>query len=130
MLCAGSRLYATLETRPPAGAAALVSQSGALAGAVLSWAEEQGLGFSKFVSYGNRADLDEVDLLPYLAQDPETRVVALYVESVADGRAFMSVLEACARQKPVVVIKAGRAGSGRRSRPFAHRLAGGGGRRL
>jgi acetate---CoA ligase (ADP-forming) len=115
MLCAGSRLYATLESRPPAGAAALISQSGALAGAVLSWAEEQGLGFSKFVSYGNRADLDEVDLLPYFAQDPETRVIALYIESVANGRAFMSALEACARQKPVVVIKAGRTGSGRRA---------------
>jgi acyl-CoA synthetase (NDP forming) len=111
----GHRLYATLETRPPAGAVALVSQSGALAGAVLSWAGEQGLGFSKFVSYGNRAGLDEIELLPYLATDPETRVVALYIESVADGRAFMDALAACAAVKPVVVIKSGRSGAGRRA---------------
>jgi acetate---CoA ligase (ADP-forming) len=111
----GHRLYATLETRPPAGAVALVSQSGALAGAVLSWAGEQGLGFSKFVSYGNRAGLDEIELLPYLAADPDTRAVALYIESVADGRAFMDALAACAAVKPVVVIKSGRTSTGRRA---------------
>jgi len=109
------RLFASLETRPPTGGVAFISQSGALGGAVLSWAEEQGLGFSKFVSYGNRADLDEVDLLPYLAQDPQTKVVALYIESVADGRAFMRAVDEFTRHKPLVVIKAGRSSSGRRA---------------
>jgi acetyltransferase len=66
--CAGivnthARLFATLETHPPAGRTAFISQSGALGGAVLSWAEEQGLGFSKFVSYGNGADLGPSELL-------------------------------------------------------------------
>ena len=111
----GHALYATLETRPPQGVTALVSQSGALAGAVLAWASEQGLGFSKFVSYGNRADLGEADFLSYLAEDDETRVVALYIESVRDGRAFMAALEQCAARKPVVVIKAGRTQTGQRA---------------
>jgi acetyltransferase len=118
--CAGivnthNHLFATLETRPPAGKIALVSQSGALAGAVLSWAEEQGIGISKFVSYGNRADLDEIQLLPYLAEDPETNVVALYIESVLDGTAFRRVVQEFTRLKPLVVIKSGRTRSGQRA---------------
>lgn len=108
-------LFASLETRPPVGEVTFISQSGALGGAVLSWAEEQGLGFSKFVSYGNRADLDEIDLLPYLAQDPQTSVVALYIESVADGRAFMRAVGEFTRHKPLVVIKAGCTRSGQRA---------------
>ena len=118
--CAGiinthHKLFASLETRPPRGEVAFISQSGALGGAVLSWAEEQGLGFGKFVSYGNRADLDEIDLLPYLAQDVETKVAALYIESVADGRAFMRSMLEFTRHKPLVVIKSGRSQSGRRA---------------
>jgi acetyltransferase len=118
--CAGivnshHHLFATLETRPPQGEVAFISQSGALGGAVLSWAEEQGMGIGKFVSYGNRADLDEIDLLPYLAQDPQTKVAALYIESVADGRAFMRSVREFTRCKPLVVIKSGRSQSGQRA---------------
>jgi acetyltransferase len=108
-------LHPTLEVRPPAGRVALISQSGALGGAVLGWAEEQGLGFSKFVSYGNGADLKAVDFLEYLAEDPDTDVVALYVESVADGRAFMRAARTLAARKPLVVIKSGRTETGRRA---------------
>ena len=118
--CAGivnthHHLFATLETRPPTGKMALISQSGALGGAILSWAEEQGVGISKFVSYGNRADLDEIQLLPYLAEDPETKVVALYIESVTDGKAFRQVVQEFTRVKPLVVIKSGRTSSGQRA---------------
>jgi acetyltransferase len=118
--CAGivnthHHLFASLETRPPAGAVSFISQSGALGGAVLSWAEEQGLGFAKFVSYGNRADLDEIDLLPYLAEDPETRAGALYIESVPDGRRFLEAARAFTRVKPLVVIKSGRSQAGQRA---------------
>jgi acyl-CoA synthetase (NDP forming) len=120
--CAGivntnHNLYATLETRPPKGEVAFISQSGAVAGAVLSLADEQGLGFSKFVSYGNRIDVDESELLLYLARDHTTKVVALYVESVGtgQGRKFMQALRECTRFKPVVVIKAGRTQSGARA---------------
>jgi acyl-CoA synthetase (NDP forming) len=125
--CAGivntsHRLYPTLETPPPPGGVAVVAQSGAVGGVFLAWAKELGLGISKFVSYGNGADLNEIELLEYLAGDPETKVVALYIESVGaiedrgrTGREFMRAVEACTRHKPLVVIKAGRTGSGRRA---------------
>ncbi len=108
-------LFPTLETHPPAGGAALVAQSGAVGGIFLAWAKQHGLGVSKFVSYGNRGDLSEIDFLNYLASDPETQVVALYIESVANGRRFMEAVQTCANQKPVVVIKAGHTQSGQRA---------------
>ncbi|MBW6463820.1 MAG: acetate--CoA ligase family protein [Bacillota bacterium] len=118
--CAGvinnhHKLSLTLETVPPPGKTALVSQSGALGGLILSWAEEQGLGFSKFISYGNAADISETDLLEYLLNDSETEVVALYVESVKDGRRFHEVASRLTKTKPLVVIKSGRTESGRRA---------------
>jgi acetyltransferase len=118
--CAGilntsNNLFATLEMRPPKGQMAFISQSGALGGAVLAWAEEQNIGISKFVSYGNHADLDEIDLLPYLAEDEETRVVGLYVESIKNGRKFIQVAQEFVAKKPLVVIKSGRTASGQRA---------------
>ena len=118
--CAGivntrHQLFPTLETPPPAGGVSLIAQSGAVGGIVLAWAKEFGLGISKFVSYGNGADLNEIDLLHYLAKDNETQVVALYIESVTDGREFMQAVQSCVVQKPVVVIKAGRTASGQRA---------------
>jgi len=109
------RLYPTLETHPPQGDVAFVTQSGAIGGAVLSWAEEQGLGFSKFVSYGNGVDLNEIDFLDYLVDDSDTKVVALYIESVSDGRAFITAAQRLTQEKPLVVIKAGRSVSGQRA---------------
>ena len=118
--CAGivntkHNLFPTLETRPPVGDVAFISQSGALGGAVLSWAEEQGVGFSKFVSYGNAADLSEIDFLEYLRNDEETKVVALYIETVSDGRRFMEAASKLAAVKPLIVIKSGRSESGSRA---------------
>jgi acyl-CoA synthetase (NDP forming) len=118
--CAGilntaNKLFPTLETRPPAGGVALVAQSGAIGGVFLAWARDHGLGVSKFVSYGNRGDLTEIDFLRYLAGDVKTRVVALYIESVTDGREFMEAVRACADRKPVVVLKAGTTQSGQRA---------------
>jgi len=118
--CAGivntkHNLFPTLETRPPTGDVAFVSQSGALGGAVLSWAEAQGVGFSKFVSYGNGADLTDVDFLDMLRDDDESRVVCLYLETVSDGRAFLEAAAELAAVKPLIVIKAGRSASGGRA---------------
>ena len=115
MLNTTHRLYPTLETRPPAGGVAVVAQSGAVGGVMMAWAREFGLGISKFISYGNRADLNEIDFLRYLAGDAETQVVALYIESASGGREFMEAVRECTRQKPVVVIKAGRTQSGQRA---------------
>lgn len=108
-------LFPTLETRPPKGGVSLVAQSGAVGGVFLAWAREQGLGIAKFISYGNGADLTERDFLEYLAEDPETQVVALYLEEVTEGRDFLRALASCTRRKPVVVIKAGRTEAGRRA---------------
>jgi len=118
--CAGivntkHNLFPTLETRPPSGDVAFVSQSGALGGAVLSWAEEQGIGFSKFVSYGNGVDLTDIDFLDALREDEETRVAALYLETVSDGRRFMDAARRLAAAKPLIVIKSGRSESGSRA---------------
>ncbi len=90
------------------GQLALVSQSGALCTAILDWAVARDIGFSAIVSLGNAADIDFGDVLDYLAQDPETSSILLYVEGVRAARGFLSGLRVAARMKPVIVIKAGR----------------------
>ena len=94
------------------GEIAFVSQSGALVTAVLDRARSQGIGFSHMVSLGERADVDFGDLLDYLASDVRTRSILLYIESIEAPRKFMSAARAAARNKPVIVVKAGRAGKG------------------
>jgi acetyltransferase len=95
-----------------AGDVAFVSQSGALVTAVLDWAKSRRIGFSHMVSLGERADVDFGDLLDYLASDARTRSILLYIESITAPRKFMSAARAAARNKPVIVVKAGRAGRG------------------
>lgn len=101
-----------VETPAPDGKLALVSQSGALCTAVLDWSRPQKLGFSTIVSLGNAADIDFGDVLDYLAVDPRTDAIILYIEGIHDSRAFMSGLRAAARAKPVIVIKVGRNSGG------------------
>ncbi len=118
--CAGvmntaARLSASIEPRALPGRVAFITQSGAVGGAVLGLAATRGIGFSKFVSYGNRADLGEPELLEYLADDPETDVIALYLEAVGDGGRLVPVLSKAAAAKPVIAIKAGRTSTGRRA---------------
>ncbi len=95
-----------------AGEVAFVSQSGALVTAVLDWAKSRRIGFSHMVSLGERADVDFGDLLDHLASDARTRSILLYVESIEAPHKFMSAARAAARNKPVIVVKAGRAGNG------------------
>ncbi|MCW3478939.1 bifunctional acetate--CoA ligase family protein/GNAT family N-acetyltransferase [Neisseriaceae bacterium JH1-16] len=97
------------------GRLAFVSQSGALTAAVLDWASAEGIGFSHFVSLGDGADVDFGDMLDYLASDGGTSAILLYVESIRAARKFMSAARAAARNKPVVVVKAGRAPEGARA---------------
>ncbi|HET7865857.1 MAG TPA: acetate--CoA ligase family protein, partial [Burkholderiaceae bacterium] len=94
------------------GGLAFVSQSGALVTAVLDWAKSRRIGFSHMVSLGERSDVDFGDLLDHLASDPHTRSILLYIESIEAPRKFMSAARAAARNKPVIVVKAGRAGNG------------------
>ena len=90
------------------GELAFVSQSGALVTAVLDWARGRGIGFSQVVSLGEHADVDFGDMLDYLASDARTRAILLYIESIEAPRKFMSAARAAARNKPVLVVKAGR----------------------
>jgi len=108
-------LVATLEATPPKGNIALVSQSGSIGGIMMSWAAEEGLGISKFVSYGNANGLNEMDFLRFLQDDPETDVIALYLENIKNGRTFMEVLRQTTKKKPVVIVKSGRTASGQRA---------------
>lgn len=98
-----------------AGPLALVSQSGALCTAILDWATLQKVGFSAVVSLGDAADVDFGDVLDFLALDPATRSILLYIEGIHNARRFMSGLRLAARFKPVVVIKAGRHAEGSRA---------------
>ena len=97
------------------GKLAFVTQSGALATAMLDWANSRGIGFSHFISLGDSADVDFGDVLDYLASDPGTRAILMYMESVKAARKFMSAARAAARNKPVIVVKAGRAPDGARA---------------
>ena len=90
----------------------LLSQSGANAGEIVHGLVSRGIRFSKAISYGNGADLCDHDFLDYAADDPDTEVVAAYIEGVQDGRAFFDALKRCARVKPVVILKGGRTQSG------------------
>ncbi|MBC7220691.1 acetate--CoA ligase family protein [Candidatus Bipolaricaulota bacterium] len=103
-----ARLNATFAPRGAfAGTIAFISQSGALGSAVLNWAWQREVGFSFFVSLGNKAVLAENDLLAALARDPETRVIAAYLEGVEDGPEFVRLASEVTRDKPVLVLKAG-----------------------
>jgi acetyltransferase len=96
------------HTGAQAGRIAFVSQSRALTTALLDWAGSRGIGFSHFISLGDSADVDFGDVLDYLAADPATRAILLYIESVQHARKFMSAARAAARNKPVIAVKSGR----------------------
>lgn len=97
------------------GDLALISQSGAIASGLVEWGRSRGVGFSAAVSLGDAADIDAGDLLDWFAQDPKTRAILMYVESIFDARKFMSAARAAARAKPVVVVKSGRHAQGARA---------------
>jgi acetyltransferase len=106
-------LNASFAHRPALkGNLAFVAQSGALATAMLDWACSANIGFSTVISMGNGADVDFGDLLDYLCYDPHTRAILLYVEAIGGARKFMSAARAAARNKPVIVVKAGRHAQG------------------
>ena len=95
------------------GDMAIVSQSGTVGAALIDWASQDRLGFSAFVSLGNRADVDEADLISFFSDDPNTKVIALYIEGVKDAAKFLAAVKAC--RKPLVILKAGRTQQGRKA---------------
>ena len=110
------RLNASFSARmPESGNVSFISQSGALCTAVLDFAADRDFGFSKFISIGNKADVDELDLLRYLHADKETEVIMIYLEELRHGAEFVETVKKITSgdsPKPVLVIKSGRTGAG------------------
>jgi acetyltransferase len=98
---------------PKKGNIAFLSQSGALLDSVLGMSEEENIGFSKVVSYGNEADLGLTDFVNYLKDDEETKVISIYFEGLKDGRKFMEVAKEVVKVKPIIAIKSGRTDKGK-----------------
>ncbi len=102
-------LNATFAKDPPqAGSVAFLSQSGALLSAILDWSHREQVGFSAIVSTGSMLDVGWGDLIYYFGDDPHTKSILLYMESVGDARSFLSAAREVALTKPIIVIKAGR----------------------
>jgi acetyltransferase len=100
---------------PVPGKIGLISQSGALCTAILDHAKSERIGFSKFISFGNKADLNEIDFLSYLGNDPQTKVILLYVEDLSDAREFMRIAKQITtgeNAKCIIAIKSGRTSEG------------------
>jgi len=110
------RLNATFATHMPRqGQLGLISQSGALCTALLDYAKGRGIGFSRFVSFGNKSDVTEIDLLRSLARDPHTKVIVMYIEDLSAGLPFIDACHEIThgdRPKPILVIKTGRTTEG------------------
>ena len=112
------RMNASFATKmPKAGNIAFISQSGALCTAVLDFAEGKNIGFSKFISFGNKADVNETDLLRYLKDDPDTEVILMYLEDITNGREFLETAREITWEahKPMLAIKSGRSAEGARA---------------
>ncbi len=93
--------------KPQIGGVSFVSQSGAVGSTVLDLISHEGFGLAKFISYGNAVIVDEADILEYLSNDPDTKVIIFYIEGVKRGREFIEVAKRATLKKPVVIIKGG-----------------------
>jgi acetate---CoA ligase (ADP-forming) len=119
--CVGTLdLYTGLNTTfiqgvPDTGGIGFVSQSGAVGGGVVDYIRNKKVGFSNFASLGNEADVTEADVIEYLGHDPNTHVIATYVEMIRDGRRFIDVATTITPHKPIVLLKAGRTSAGARA---------------
>ena len=108
VLAPTNKLNASFAADMPAeGITGYLSQSGALLAAVLDMANAKGIGFSKLISVGNKADIDELDVIRAFGEDPHTKVIAGYLESISNGSAFVSQAEAISAKKPILLMKPG-----------------------
>jgi len=113
LMCPAHKLNASFGgPLPEPGAIGYFSQSGSLLAAIVDKARSGGVGFSKLVSIGNKADVNELDVLRFLAQDEDTRVIAGYLETITDADAFVREAERISRDKPILLMKAGETGAG------------------
>lgn len=114
IICPYASLFATgTHTRPEKGSVGFISQSGNLGNQLIHWAEQQGIGVSLFAGIGNEAIITCTDCLEYLENDPHTKIIILYVESVVNGAHFIEVARRVNRKKPLIVLKGGQSEAGR-----------------
>jgi len=113
ILTTGDEVVAT--PRPMPGNITIVTQSGAFGAAALDYLAGRQIGVSKFVSFGNKCDVDEAEMLHYLLHDDKTKVILLYVEDIKSGRNFLKVAKEVAEKKPIVALKSGRTEAGARA---------------
>ena len=100
------------QMMPPKGNMAFISQSGAMMVAIIDWSVTSGIGFSKVISLGNKAGVNEIELLQYLAEDDETKVIICYLESISDDDDFVRTMRETAVKKPIIVLKSGSSSAG------------------
>jgi len=100
-------LPASRLVRPKKGKISFITQSGATGSTVLDLMAKENYGFSKFISYGNAADITETDLIEYLGKDKHTKVICMYTESIKDGKRFLAVAKKVTKKKPIIVLKGG-----------------------
>jgi len=110
-----NRLCASWPLVTKSGPIAIISQSGTVGAAIEMWAQAAQIGISGFVALGNKADVDETDLIDLFKEDPSTRVISLYIEGVRDGRRFMESVRSARQKKPIVVLKPGTTQKGARA---------------
>jgi acyl-CoA synthetase (NDP forming) len=113
VLSTGEKIVST--PRPKSGNIAMITQSGAFGSAALDYLSGREMGVSKFVSFGNKCDTSESDMLEYLLQDKETHVILLYLEDIKSGKDFLRIAKKVSLKKPIVVIKSGRSEAGARA---------------
>ncbi|MGQ4832927.1 MAG: CoA-binding protein [Candidatus Asgardarchaeia archaeon] len=101
--------------RPKPGFVSFLTQSGAFGVAALDYMAGEGIGLRRFVSYGNKVDVDEIDMLDFLSKDDKTRVILIYSETIKRGRAFVEQAKKVATIKPIVILKSGRTEAGARA---------------
>ena len=100
------------QMMPPKGNIAFISQSGAMMVAIIDWSVTSGIGFSKVISLGNKAGVNEIELLQYLADDDETNVIICYLESISDDEDFIRTMRETAVKKPIIILKSGSSSAG------------------
>lgn len=115
--CAGicstaDNLHATFEIYPKEGNISFISQSGSICSTFTSNLAMYDAGVSKYISLGNKIDINEVDLIQYLGSDPATKVISLYLEDITDGRSMLGAVPHISRKKPIIALKAGNTAEG------------------
>jgi acetyltransferase len=101
-----------IKGMPDKGGIGFLSQSGAVCGGVVDYIIDKHIGFSHFASLGNEMDVDESDMIAFFGEDPEVKVIAAYVEGIQDGEKFLKIASRVSKEKPIVLLKAGRTGEG------------------